>query len=198
MAIYRAAMVTEVNSVATANVMHFNEATPPASGPSEDGLFAFLTDPGVSGGFAAAWQPLMTAEAMITCVKVQKVSPAPLGTQKLFFSSLSGTESGESLPSNIAALIANHGATGGRRGRGRNYFAGLAESLAAKGRLTLAGFALLQDLANVLAVPNGNATVGSWELRVFSKADDAYYDPVVCYADPVLRNQRDRITNLCS
>lgn len=198
MSIYRASLVTEVNSVATANVMHFDESTPPASGPSEDGLFAFLTDPAVAGGFAAAWQGLMSNEATITCVKIQKVSPAPLGTTKLFFSSLAGGVSDEALPSNVAALIAHHGATGGRRGRGRNYFAGIPEGSAQGGRLISSAFNLLQQLADVLAVPNGNATVGIWELLVYSKADLAYYDPVHCYADPVLRNQRDRITNLCA
>ena len=198
MPIYKATLVSEVNSVATANVMFFNQAVAPASLSPEEGLANWLLAPEIGNGFAEAWAFTMSNEAMLTCCKVQKVDPLPVGTQRLFFASLAGDNSEDALPSNLAAVISHQTATGGKRGRGRNYFAGVGETFASKGRLTAAGHAALDSIAARLQTANGNAANGEWHLVVYSKADLTYRDAILCYADPVLRNQRDRTTKLCA
>lgn len=196
--IYRATIAVEVNQVATANVMYWDEVTTGSSPDKEKNLNELLTDKTIVGSFADEWAAAFCVEATISCVKIQKVAPAPVGTLKIFFDQLVGEVTGDAVPSNMAAVIRTYTEVATKRGRGRHFFAGMAESGVIDGGMSVVQFDSLQALADVMRDGITDAVRGNWELSHFSKMDDVYRPVVQTLPDSIPRMQRDRTTNLCS
>lgn len=196
MAIFRCSLQIEVNSVQTANVVHFEELAVGSDPDRENAVNNYLTGTG-GNQFSDAWKAAFSVEASITCVKVQERSPT-LGTARVFFQELVGLKSGDCSPSQLCAVVRLYSALGTKRGRGRHFFAGIPESGIDGGNYEPSY--LNTDLAAFLTAFDGTgfSEDGSqYQANVFSKLDAIYRNAIQWIVDPIPRNQRDRTTKLC-
>lgn len=197
MATYKAFMQVEVNGVLTANVMHFTEGTPGSNPDREAELNEYLTAGTPGAFFGAVWKNAVSDEAKITCTKIQKVFPLPVGTQRVFFQELQGTIVDDASPAQLCAVIRNYSALGSRRGRGRHFFAGIPDSSLDGGNYTAAGLALWEQVVAAFypgaASPDGT----DWLADVYSAMDDVYRPSVNAQIDPIPRNRIERTSKLC-
>jgi hypothetical protein len=117
-----------------------------------------------------AWLDVLSDQAAIACLYVRRISPSA-GVAWTEIVNEVGNEAGEPIPTTSAALLTQYSATASRRGRGRNYIAGIPENFQDGGLLEDAAIALLQALATELLGPITAATSGSWKLAVWSTID---------------------------
>lgn len=90
--------------------------------------------------------------AQLTCesLSVQEIFPTPSDPYELVVNE-DGAQAGESVPSVIAVVLSQRTGFGGRRNRGRKYFAGLTEADSEQSRLTALALGEWQLAVNLIS-----------------------------------------------
>lgn len=147
------------------NVFHYKEKTAE-------------TDPIPAENLALGWdttiKPLLVAllsdEVIFACVYARRIAPTP-GIAFTVLQTDAGAVASEAIPTTSAPIITWYTNTISRRGRGRNYFPGLPESMQNSGSLTAAALTDWQGHADDMEIDlaAGGGGTGVWELAVWSE-----------------------------
>lgn len=195
--VYRASILASVNGVGCVNVMHWEEVSVGSNPNRLESLRDWLSDPTPGTNFAFWWQQCVANDTTLSCMKLQKVDPAPEGTMRHYFVSHSGAAGASPAPSNLCLVIRLYSDTATKRGRGRHFFAGLAKESLIGGNYTGVMTTPLGELANMFS-GLGTAADGSvYRGSVYSPTDDVYRDCRIAHWDPIPRNHRSRNAVLC-
>jgi len=148
---------------------------------------------GYQAAIIAGWAALLSNEVQFNCIYVRRISPAP-GVAFTVLLTDPGEEVSEAIPTTSALLITWYSETATKRGRGRNYFAGLPETSQAGGKLegdVLAAWNAFGTLMLTPVVAAGGGT-GVWALAVWSDVNAAAVDVVTRVVRTNLATMRTR------
>jgi len=187
--IYRATIAQSINGVHVANVMHFQQLDDEGSEVPEDSLKAALETI-----ILPVWVPMLSNDAVIQDCAIKRVLPTPDQPFVYSFSGGTGTVAQESEPPNLAVVATIYSNDNSRKGRGRNYFAGIASTLI-QGAVPKASFVSLFatfKAALMSAFQDAGSSV-RWTITHYSPFDDAYSPVVHIEQRMQLRVLRSRI-----
>lgn len=146
---YKITVVGLLHSQYILNVFHFNETTAVTSVSPPEQWYRDAFKDWINPEFLT----LVSNQYQWVETVVQRIRPTPQLLAHIFAeTSLVGTQTGEALPPQDAAVITLYGTFGRRADRGRKYFAGLPEADHTSGVLTSAALGRLQALATALDV----------------------------------------------
>jgi len=134
---------------------------------------------GFQAALIADWAALLSEDVQFNCIYVRRISPGP-GVAFTVLETTPGEVVSQAIPSASGLVVTWYSATASKRGRGRNYFAGLPENAQQAGKLEAdviaAWTAFLATLMGTIAAGGGGA--GSWQLCVWSDVDSIGRDVV--------------------
>lgn len=189
--IYRATIAQIINGVNVANVMHFQQLDDEAAELAPDSLKAALETI-----ILPTWVPMLSNNAKIDAVSIKQILPATDQPFVYAFTGGTGTVAQESEPPNLAVVATIYSDDNQRKGRGRNYFAGIATTLI-EGATPKAAFVSLFATFKT-ALMSSFQDAGSavrWTLTHYSPFDNAYSPVIHIEQRMQLRVLRSRITN---
>jgi len=141
----------------------------------------------------ADWAALLSEQVQFNCIYVRRISPTPSVAYTVLLTD-PGEVVSEAIPTTSAVLITWYSTVASKRGRGRNYFAGLPENAQAGGKLEGDVLAAWQDLATTLMAAMGPAGGGTgvWALCIWSDILGAANDAVTNVVRTNLGTMRTR------
>lgn len=141
----------------------------------------------------ADWAALLSNQAQFNCIYCRRISPTP-GVAFTVLLSDPGEEVSEAIPTTSAVLMTWYSAVASKRGRGRNYFAGLPEIAQAGGKLEADVLAAWEDLAATImaTMPVAGGGTGNWALCVWSEVLSAANDVIASVVRTNLATMRTR------
>lgn len=188
--IYEVSVDMAVRGENCVNVFRFREAVEATLAvPAEEVAKGFQT------AIIADWKALLSNQVKFNCIYARRIRPNP-GVAYTVLLTDEGEEVSEAIPTTSALLITWYSALADKRGRGRNYFAGLPETSQAGGALESDVLAAWQAFAATLATqfPAGGGGGGEYALCVYSDADVTGRDVITQVVRTNLGTMRSRRT----
>lgn len=166
--VYRASINTKVNGVNCLNVLHFFQVDADAGEVPADSLKAALETI-----ILPLWVPMLSNDAEITSVILRRILPTPDQPFSYIFAGGTGTVAQEAEPPNLAVINTHYTTTVSRRGRGRTYFAGVAQTLITNAAVKAALVALFATFETALRTDFKDAASNiHWRWVHFSPTDN--------------------------
>lgn len=148
------------------NVLHYRIAALTGAPPTiSQGLGAIAQ--AMYDKFSPAWANIASEEVAFRSVTAQSTSPAPKSVAVTYSPGVPrvGDVGGESMPLQDAPTLLKKTDLGSRKGLGRLFFVGLAETLSASGFVSIGGVGGLTTFAELLD-DNVPATLGGWSVTL--------------------------------
>lgn len=148
---------------------------------------------GIQTAWIPDWKALLSEDFAFNCIYVRRIAPAPGIAFTVLLTDV-GEVVSDAIPSTSALLISWYTNLATKRGRGRNYFAGLPENAQEGGLLAATELAAWQALGVLIrgSVPAGGGGSGSWELGVWSEILAAIQDVKTSVVRTNLASMRSR------
>lgn len=189
--LYRASINTIVNGVNTLNVMHFKQQDADGAEVPADSLKAALETV-----ILPLWVPMLSNDTVIASVVVRRILPT--GAQPFVYALAggTGTVAQEAEPANVAVVGSIYTTEVSKKGRGRNYYAGIAQTMVQGAIPTAAFVALFNTFKNALIsafIDAGSAI--HWKMQLYSPSLNLGLEIKHIEQRMQLRVLRERIKN---
>lgn len=189
--VFQLSVVTRVDGEPTANVLHFQQTT--GGSQTLAAMYAELSALWTSEALPE-WQLRSGQEAVVECVKVQRISPTRDPAQIFAYNAV-GLLAQDCMPAINACVHSWYTATPTGRGRGRKFWSGLSRGSTDNNNLNVAGF----NAEATFAVTFLNDWVGTdtYQAGIWSTTAEVFNKAEGIIVRVVLKNIRSRKPTNC-